>query len=99
MLLFNPLSLCKVPTEFLMGKMSGSTFRTKGNVTNTGTELIAFNNMFRDLYYVTELLSKKGRIPDMGGGGRGGEPGQAPPTGGWGTKALPPSCRGRKWES
>lgn len=38
MQLFNPLSLCMSPIEFLMEEMflCGSNFRTKGNVMNTG---------------------------------------------------------------
>lgn len=94
MLLFNPLSLWKGPVEVLMEKMSGSTFRTKENVTNTGTELTVFEHMFRDLYSVTELLSNNGRMPDTAGGAW---PGPAP--GGWGTKAPPPNCWGQEMQS
>lgn len=94
MLLFNPLSLCKSPIEFLMEKMSGSTLGTKENVTIPGTELMVFKHVFEDLYSVAELLSNNGRMPDAAGGAR-----PSPTLGGWGTKAPPPNCWGKRMRS
>lgn len=60
MQLFNPLSLCKSPIEFSMGKMflPGLNFRTKKKCKEQRAELIVFKNMLKDLI----LCNKVGKL-------------------------------------
>jgi hypothetical protein len=65
---------------------AGAQLQDKGNYNKDRAELILFKNILTDLYFVTELLSNSGRIPDAAG------PVWPNPTLGPWNKGPPPNC-------